>query len=252
MHFAEENLPYSPILQPSASAPKPQWGRSQRTRRASNFNQNWVPEIDNNRDTFGTIHQVWKAEVNDALAAETKKREDKRHKRATKHVPGASMNCHGVTSVARGLGEILLSKVNRPDQNNHIKVGEELLKDLKIRNVAERRQGRHHMYHRKAWEDKRTSLNETPIKRLIAMKLEYEERRKWLRESTLSQEWKKRHKKRVYNPVNVASQHSIEWGTPEIKRKEYDERRAFLKSNLSSKERAAIARHLNLSPQKYY
>ena len=80
MHFAEENLPYSPILQPSASPPKPQWGRSQRTRRASNFNQNWVPEIDNNRDTFGTIHQVWKAEVNDALAAETKKREDGQRK----------------------------------------------------------------------------------------------------------------------------------------------------------------------------
>ena len=248
MNLAEDSLPYSPILGASES-PKPQWGRSTRTRRASNYNRNWTPEIDNNKDTFGTIHQVWKAEVNDSLPTETKEREDKRHKRATKNVSGRSMNCKGVTSVARGLGAILLQKVNKPAESSHIKIGDDLVKDLKIRNVAERRQGRHHFYHRKAWDDKRTSLNETPVKRLVEMKLEYEERRKWLRESTLSKEWRKKAKKRLYRPQNVASQHSIERGTPELKRKEFDERRAFLKSNLSPTERRSIARNLNLSPE---
>ena len=46
----------------------------------------------------------------------------------------------------------------------------------------------------------------------------------------------------MYVPKSMASQHSIALGMPHDKRKEYDERRAWLKSNLTNEERVRLAK----------
>ena len=54
----------------------------------------------------------------------------------------------------------------------------------------------------------------------------------------------KKKKNTKYIPKSMASLHAIQLGTPEIKRREYDQRRAFLRSNLSEQERLRLAEQM--------
>jgi len=52
--------------------------------------------------------------------------------------------------------------------------------------------------------------------------------------------------KAAYVPVKLSSIHAISLGTPEEKRKEFDDRRAFLRSNLTDEERRMIGKSLRV------
>ena len=225
------------------------WNAPSSTRRQSTDVERlnkWIPETDSAkaRQEFQMLNMVWKAEVNEQLTEEMLQREKQRALHASKMVyDKGTVDCHGVTTVARGLGELLLAKVCNP--NFEPDLSEDHLKNMKLKNVVERRQGRDINYHKKAWDDKVTSLFETPAEEMVKKKLMYEERRKFVR-GTLEMKRRRKKAKAAYVPVKLSSIHAISLGTPEEKRKEFDDRRAFLRSNLTEEERRTIGKSLRV------
>ena len=225
------------------------WNAPSSTRRQSadieRLNK-WIPETDSAkaRQEFQMLNMVWKAEVNEQLTEEMLQREKERALHAANMVyDKGTVDCHGVTTVARGLGELLLAKVCNP--NFEPDLSEDHLKNMKLKNVVERRQGRDLNFHKKAWDDKVTSLFETPAEEMVKKKLMYEERRKFIR-GTLEMQRRRKKAKAAYVPVKLSSIHAISLGTPEEKRKEFDDRRAFLRSNLTDEERRMIGKSLRV------
>ena len=68
---------------------------------------------------------------------------------------------------------------------------------MKLKNVVERRQRRDLNFHKKAWDDKVTSLFETPAEEMVKKKLMYEERRKFIRGTLEMQRRRKKARKVV-------------------------------------------------------
>ena len=192
------------------------------------------------------------------------KRERERSKNALKRVYGGNNKvvygggevptCHGHTNVAKGLGAALLAQVNQlggPMQGHGYgkegvppieKIPHHIVEQMTVNNIVERRQRRDHRYHGKVWDDHVTSLHTTDNEALLQRQREYNDRRRHLREHLNYETKAKRRAKNVYVPKSMASQHSIALGMPHDKRKEYDQRRAWLKSNLTNEERVRLAK----------
>jgi len=100
-----------------------------------------------------------------------------------------------------------------------------------------------------AWNDHVEGLATITDEKLNAKKIEYEDRRQYIREildSGVSSGLglrKEAQGQELYTPKNIASQHAIALGTPSSRRAEWDARRMFLKSGLSEDERKALAKN---------
>jgi hypothetical protein len=207
-------------------------------------------------------HQaLWKAGVNSSISGDVTERESRRSKQATKVVQsvGETPTCMGHVAVGKGLGLELLARVNQPGafrvptaetDGLDLHVSTDLIEELKLKNVVARREQVPLWKRGKYWDDHVTSLHDTPIDALLAKKREIEERRRWLRKNLKEGDEKakaaaasqnKAKKNTRYIPKSMASLHAIQLGTPEIKRREYDQRRAFLRSNLSKQDRLKLA-----------
>ena len=192
------------------------------------------------------------------------KREKERSKNALRRVYGGNKKvvygggevptCHGHTNVAKGLGAALLAQVNQlggPINTNAYgeegiqpieKIPHHIVEQMTVNNIVERRQRRDHKYRGKVWDDHVTSLHATDHEALLQRQREYNDRRRHLREHLNDDQKPVKKSSNTYIPTTMASQHAIALGMPHNKRKEYDERRAWLKSNLTEEEKLHLAK----------
>ena len=204
-----------------------------------------------------SVKQHWRTDINQDLSTQTVHRERVRTARAVKKVVGGETpTVVGSVNVARGSGLRLLQQVNRlgefvPPSPEELQQSAQrqdhtvrMMQELTHQNVVHRRNV---IGTDKPWSDHVQGLYATTDAELAEAKIEFEERRRYLR-SHLDHPVDSRgirhsgNGRESYKPETVASQHSIALGMPSNQRREYDERRQFLRSNLTQEERLALAK----------
>ena len=224
-----------------------------------------------------TPQQNWRSNVNSSQDVYTVEREGVRSNVAVRRIQGGEVpTCKGTVDVARGSGVALLAQVNQlgvfkgmPDEQAPKPISKAVLREDRslrrnlrrqgsygsgtTKNVTERRAARSD--DGLAWSYRVEGLGQTPAEEIERAKQEYEKRRQYLRNQAFNGSLSKIEHLRAaqdgreqYSPSNVASQHAIALGTPSSSRAEYDERRKFLKSNLTESERMSLAAKRGVGP----